>query len=198
VSKASYDKSFASGGGEPRLLPVVEPTEEQLKLMHTSLERGDVPLNIFATLAHNPALLQRVNRLGGYFLFKGSLDPREREIVILRTSFRSGCRYEFGQHRLIGREAGLSDEEIRSLSSESAGEFWSDRDRPLIDLVDELAANGCVSSSTWQALASRWSEVELVELLLLPGYYRMLADFLNSVGVELDNGVPGWPEADGD
>ncbi len=73
------------------------------------------------------------------------------------------------------------------------GADWSDDDRALIALADELSDDDAVSDGTWATLARRWDEGQLVELLLLAGYYRMVSGFLNGVGAALDDGVPGWP-----
>jgi alkylhydroperoxidase family enzyme len=63
----------------------------------------------------------------------------------------------------------------------------------LVALADELCATNNVSDATWAALAARWSDAELVELVALAGFYRMVSGFLNATGVELDPGVPGFP-----
>ena len=63
----------------------------------------------------------------------------------------------------------------------------------LIALADDLHAADCVSNGTWLALSDRWSEAELVELLIVAGFYRLVSGFLNSAGVQLDDGVPGFP-----
>ena len=69
---------------------------------------------------------------------------------------------------------------------------WTDHERAVVDAVDELCAHDKISQDTWIALTTTWAEPELVELTLLVGYYRMLAGLMNSVEVELDEGVPGW------
>jgi hypothetical protein len=42
-------------------------------------------------------------------------------------------------------------------------------------------------------LAARWPDDALVELLVVAGFYRLVSGFLNSTGVQLDEGVPGFP-----
>jgi 4-carboxymuconolactone decarboxylase len=148
-------------------------------------------LNIFRTLTHNRPLYKGFLALGGHLLGGGGLPAREREIVILRTGFRCGSEYEFGQHTRIGRDAGLRDDEIEGLAGDSD---WSDDDRALVDMVDELCAADVVSESTWQRLSSRWSDDQMLELLVLAGYYRLVSGLLNSVGVALESDTPGWPE----
>ena len=157
--------------------------------------RPDDPaqLNIFRTLAHNPELLKAFLKLGGHLLGGGTLPAREREIVILRTGSRAGSEYEFGQHTLIGRDAGLSDEEIRQLAS-TAAVSWSDDDDALIHLADELCDDDVVSEATWERLRARWADAQLLELLVLAGFYRLVCGLLNSAGVALEPATPGWPD----
>lgn len=178
---------------EPRLHPVSDPSPDQVEVMPTVLSPGAKPLNIFATLAHHPRLAKRYLVLGTGVLGKGLLPAREREIVILRVGANTGSVYEFGQHTRIGRDVGLTDEEIARLVEPDHGDGWADHERALIQMTDELCADDVVSDATWADLAGRWNEAELVELLLLAGFYRMTAGFLNSARVALDDGVPGWP-----
>jgi len=49
-----------------------------------------------------------------------------------------------------------------------------------------------VSDATWAPLAKRFSDEQLIELTMLCGFYRLVAGTLNTLRVELDDGVPGW------
>lgn len=175
-----------------RILPVADPSEDVAELLGKSLVRNGRSLNILATLAHHPLLLKRYNALGGLFLRYGEVPPRERELVILRTGWRSGSEYEFGQHTLMGLDAGLSQAEIAALAGNSA-ESWAPPDRALIAMVDDLWEYDRVSDAAWADLARLWSPVQMIELVMLAGFYRMTSEFLNSVGVQLEPGVPTWP-----
>jgi 4-carboxymuconolactone decarboxylase len=151
------------------------------------------PINIFGTLAHHPKLMKRFNVIGGFFLNSGLLPAREREIVILRVGHNCNAVYEFGQHTVIGLRVGLSEGEIAALTKEPAVHGWSADDLALIALADDLCADDCVSDTTWAALQSRWSDAEMLELVMVAGMYRMVSGFLNSLGVELDDDIPSWP-----
>jgi len=175
----------------PRIEPIVEADGELAEILGSAMTHDGTPLNIFGVLGTHPKLLKRFNLMGGFLLNKGLLPPREREIVILRVGWNARAQYEFGQHTIIGRRVGLTDAEITALAG--GDHDWSDDDRALIALADELAADDCVGDETWAALARRWSSAELVELLVLAGFYRLVSGFLNSAGVQLDPGVPGFP-----
>lgn len=178
---------------EPRIQPFGEPDEELSEILQGALLLDGEPINIFGVLGNHPKLLKRFNLFAGYLLNKGLLPAREREIVILRVGWNARAVYEFGQHTVIGAAAGLTDDEIRALTADPAGHDWSSDDRALIALADELAADDCVTDETWAQLAARWSDAELIELLIVAGTYRMVSGFLNSAGVQLDAGIPGFP-----
>jgi alkylhydroperoxidase family enzyme len=178
---------------EPRIAPITEFDGELAEIMATALTHDGRPLNIFGTLGKHPKLLKRFNLLGGFLLNKGLLPPREREVVILRVGANAGAEYEFGQHTVIGRDCGLTDDEIAALTRAPDRHSWSNDDLALIALADELHADDCVTDATWSDLARRWDDAQLVELLVVAGFYRLVSGFLNSTGVQLDDGVPGFP-----
>lgn len=176
-----------------RIDPIRQPEGELAEILETALTHDGSVLNIFGVLGHHPKLLKRFNLLGGFILNKGLIPEREREIVILRVGWNARAQYEFGQHTVIGRRCGLTDDEIVALTHPPDEGQWSVDDRALIALCDDLHADDCVGDQTWASLADRWSDAEIIELLVTAGFYRLVSGFLNSTGVELDDGVPGFP-----
>jgi 4-carboxymuconolactone decarboxylase len=177
----------------PRIAPIVDPPEEVAALLAKTTVGGGRPQAIFRTLAHHPELLRRTNALGGLFMRSKLVAPRDREIVIVRTAWRTGSAYEFAQHRVIAERAGLSAEEVAALAG-GAPATWSTRDQVLIDLVDDLCDGDSVEPATWDALIAVHEVDAALELLILVGFYRLLAGYLNAVGVVPDPGLdPSWP-----
>jgi len=173
-----------------RVEPVSDPSDQQLALLAKSLPGPDgKPLNVFATLAHFPELMKRVNAMGGYFFVAGELPVRDRELVILRVAAHTRSEYELGQHRWIAPRAGLDAAEIDAAVDPSAQQSWSARHTACLAFVDELLAVDTVSDAIWKAAHEHFTVQQLVELLALTGYYRMLAGILNGLQVELDESV---------
>jgi alkylhydroperoxidase family enzyme len=154
---------------------------------------GLPPLNVFRTIARNEPMARGFLSLGGHLLRGEGLPPREREIVILRTGWAAQSEYEFGQHTTIGVGAGLTSAEVGWLADVGTP-GWSEPDGALVRMVDELCAEDVVSDGTWAVLAARWADEQLLELLVLAGYYRLVSGLLNSSGVALEPGTPGWPD----
>lgn len=182
----------------PRIPPTTaadrdERTEELL----AAFRRADgTDLNIFATLAHHPKLLKRWSAFGGTLLFGGSLPGRDRELLILRTAWLCDAEYEWGQHVLIGRASGITEEEIDRIPSAEISNEWSEEDQALLRAADELHASSVISDATWEALADRYDHQQLIEVCMIVGQYHLVAFTLNSLGVELepDPGLARFPE----
>lgn len=171
-----------------------ERTEELL----ASMRRPDgTDLNIFATLAHHPKLLNRWSAFGATLLFGGALPGRDRELLILRTAWLCKAEYEWGQHVLIGRAAGLTDDEIDRIPGVEISDEWSPLDRALQRAADELHDQGRISDPTWDVLAAEYDYQQLIEVCMVVGQYHMVAFTLNSLGVELEAepGLARFPEA---
>jgi 4-carboxymuconolactone decarboxylase len=180
----------------PRIAPpeALAPNVEAILAKTLRTDSGR-PFNVFTTLARHPRLLKRFNALGGLFMAHGELPARDRELVILRVAWRTGSVYEWGQHDVIGRRVGLVDDDIARLTGLVSDPAWSPHDSALLVLADQLIDNNDVDDAAWEAVASDHTDEQVLELLMLIGFYRMLAGVLNAVRVPLDDGLPGWPAA---
>ena len=171
----------------PRISPVESYDSEQAAAAAKAPLRPDGrPLNVFGTLAHRPALMARVNALGGYFVTRGLLDFRARELVILRTAGTARSRYELHHHRPAGERAGLSAAEIAAAEDASLPYEWDAADRAVVDGVDELLTTRTISDDRWAALTAAFDDDRCLEVLILCGFYAMLAGMVNGLGVEPD------------
>jgi len=177
----------------PRVTPVPrdEWTESQRELLETSILPD---ANIFATFVRAPGLFRRWLPFGGKLL-AGKISARDRELMILRTAWNCRSDYEWGQHVLIGRQAGLTDDEMTRVASHSPIESqgWSDADLTLLRATDELHEDWCISDRTWAALAERYDVEQMIEIPMLVGHYHLVAMTLNSLGVALDEELTGLP-----
>ena len=178
---------------EPRILPLEADQWDDAAnaLMKPIAEQGRV-LNIFKTLANHPDLARRWMVFANHVLGKSSLAPRERELIILRIGYLCQAGYEWGQHVLIARAAGMSDDEIRSASTGPQTPGLSELDRLLFEATDELHADAHVSDATWEGLSGHLDTRQLMDVVFTVGQYNMVSMALNSFGVMPDEGLPGW------
>jgi alkylhydroperoxidase family enzyme len=179
---------------QPRIPLVTDPTPEAQAILDGSTglraPNGD-PISVLRTVANNPVALRRFHEMGG-LLGDSTVPRRELEIAILRVGWNCRSVYEFGQHTRLGRRFGLTDEEIAAIAGGDVDRF-SPEDRELVALADDLCEHDCVSDTTWAALTSRYSTDQMIEMVMIAGFYRLVSCFLNSAGVALEEGTPGWP-----
>jgi len=180
----------------PRLLPVTddEADETQRALLESVRRPDGSVLNIFRTMAHHPDLARRWMVFANHVLGKSTLSPRVRELAILRIGWRCGSEYEFGQHILIGRAAGISDDEIGRLQLEEIDDAWAPAEAAVLQATDELHAEQVVSDATWTALSTHYSVEQCMDVVFAVGQYTLVSMALKTFGVRRDEGVPGFAE----
>ncbi|MFJ4918740.1 MBL fold metallo-hydrolase [Streptomyces sp. NPDC088725] len=141
--------------------------------------------NVIRTIANHPGLLTAIQPLIAH-VAGDDLGARERELVILRTAWRSQAQYIWAHHHSAGLFVGLSETEIARVASEDTSE-WTPFERALVVAVDELHTDSVLSEGTWKQLAERYGKEQLLELLALTGTYKTLALILNSSFTPFDS-----------
>lgn len=181
----------------PRIAPL-DPaalSEEQAEALAPVTREGQT-LNIFLTLGRAPTALRRFLEWGNYVLSKrNALDPRQRELAILRTGFNCGSGYEFAQHKAIGLRSGISETEIEALKQGPAAGGWSALERAILSACDELHHDQFVSDATWAALEPLGDKGRM-DLVFTVGQYTQVSMMLNSFGVQLEGGAAPDPDLD--
>ena len=149
--------------------------------------------NVFSTLARHEDLFRAWLRFGAFLLGRGALPARERELLILRTGYNCDSPYEWGQHVHIAEGVGIEHEEIMRVAEGPDAAGWSPADSALLRAADEMHARSRISAETWAALAAVHDDRCLIEIAILVGHYHLVAFALNSLEVELDEGLEGLP-----
>lgn len=178
---------------QPRLQPLtVDTAEGESKAQLERAEaRGGPVLNITRTLAHYPELSSAWGRFARHVLGESSLPERERELIILRMGWNCQSGYEFGQHRRIGQQAGLSLEEVERVKEGPDHEAWTPHDAALLRAADELHADAFLSDETWNKLAEQYDTKQMMDVVFAAGQYNLVSMALNTLGVQLEPGTPG-------
>ncbi len=189
------DKKPRQRPAKPRIEPVrPDNVTEVQKEMLKGLERSGRIWNVFATMVNHPNLARDWLTFATYILRDNTLPPRDREILILRIGWLCQSEYEWAQHVRIGKRAGLSDDDVRRIGEGPSAAGLSDGDRLLLQATDELYEDACLSEKTWQALAKIYDQHQMMDLVFTVGQYNLVSMALNSFGVQLDEGLEGFPK----
>jgi len=174
---------------KPRIPPLNE--QEWSEVQRELLTRGNpsVVLNVFRTIIRHVDLYRRWLPFGNHVLYKSSLAPRERELLILRVGHLCKSDYEFHHHVTIGKRAGLTHADIEFITAGAVCAHLNSRDRLLIRAVDELHQDFFINEATWAELALHYNTNQLMDLVFTVGQYTMMSMALNSFGVQLEVGA---------
>jgi alkylhydroperoxidase family enzyme len=178
----------------PRLAPLEPPyAVETAEVLASMMPPGVEPLRLFRTLARNPRVLRKIR--DGNLLDRGSIERRDREIAILRSCARCGAEYEWGVHvALFARRLGLSEAQIRATRTGAPEDpSWSTRDRLIVELADALHDESRVPAPLWKALEEVFAAEQLVELVVLIGFYHTISFVVNAFEIELEAGAERFP-----
>ena len=179
----------------PRISPVNEDLwdDEQLAVFTPQMTGGRV-INLFRALANHIKLAKRWFVFSNHIMAKSTLPLRDREILILRIGWLCKSGYEWGQHVIIGKRCGLSDEEIEQIKVGANGANWKSHDAFLLKAVDELHGDAFITDQTWAGLKKTYSDQQMMDVVFTVGHYNMVSMALNSFGVQLDPYVKGFDD----
>ena len=174
VIKASQQhvaKLKTTGGGAP-----VDPA---------SIDSKQIPEMVVALMGCHPELYENVADVSVALMAKSCLPRRDLELVVLRTDWLCQSPYNWGEHVVIAKRYGVTEEEIEriTLGSEAAG--WSAHDQALVRAAEDLHHNAMLSDEVWTELSNTFSEKQLFELIVLVGQFTLVTYFQNSLRFRL-------------
>ena len=161
------------------------------RVADAKVPEGLPDFNIFKSMAHNHHVQKGYGDLGGRLLYRGTLDPRLREIVINAISVKTGCASEWSHHVGIGRQAGMTDDELRAIRDGALGEL-GDTERLYIDYAHKVEDMQVTDDDVAKLRSAGLSDEQIVELTVLAGFYGMTARYLLALDVAIDEGNAGF------
>jgi AhpD family alkylhydroperoxidase len=148
-------------------------------------------LNVLGTLARYPALTHAFHTFTGHVLFATTLSPRHRELLVLRVAAVRGCEYEWAQHEVLARDAGVTEDEIAAVARYAGDdEAWARADAALLAAAGELVATARIADETWAALRDEFDDQQLMDVVFTVGVYDTLAMAMLSFELDLDDDLP--------
>jgi alkylhydroperoxidase family enzyme len=178
---------------QPRIAPLTAPYPPEIQAQFDRIMRGAPPLTLFRVMAGHARAWDKFRASG--LLDPGPLSLRQREIVIDRTCALDRCEYEWGVHVAIFAEAaGLSDDEVRAtVQGEATSPCWSQAEQALIASVDALHKRATLDDAEFVALSAHYDEAQMLEVMLLCGFYRTVSYLANGLRLPLEENAARFP-----
>ena len=183
----------AQGASRPtapriQLLPETQWTDD-IRTVFTRFGRGTPAGNDFKTLARHPELLKNVVPFATYISSQSGLEPRHRELLILRAAWLCRAPYVWAHHAAMATRVGFSPGELHRVAEGPDARGWDPFESLLLRTADELFVNSFITDETWNALAARYDRARLLDALFTVLEYQMLAGAMNSFGVQPEQGL---------
>jgi len=167
-------------------IPPLSPEDADPKV-GTALGRLP-PLAVFGTVANAQGTFVNWLRFGGDCLNPDLFDPVLRELAILRVSrMTPGAGYEWAQHVPILLAVGGTQEQVAALESEELeAPALGEDGRLVVRFTSQVVSECTPDEDTFAAMSARFSNDEIVQLLLVIGNYMMVGRIMATAQLEVD------------
>jgi alkylhydroperoxidase family enzyme len=141
--------------------------------------------NGIASMLHHPQLAERFLAFNGQLLWQPVLEPRLRELIVLRVAYRTRSSYEWVQHVKLSQRYDVTETEVEAIAA-AAYDGFTPIEADLLQATDQLLDGYRIDDATWARLAAGLDEKTLLEMIFVVGTYTALAMVFNGIGIELD------------
>ena len=176
-------------------VPGLPPGEAKAAADEAAVPNYMAELSIFQVLLNHPPLARAINDLLATMLWHGELDPRLRELMIMRIGWLTACDYEWTQHWRVASRLGVAPADLVGVRDWRTYNGFGPAERAVLAATDDVVRDGVVSAESWAACERelQGDTTVLIELVAAIGAWRMIASILRSLEVPLEEGVSSWP-----
>jgi alkylhydroperoxidase family enzyme len=128
------------------------------------------------------------------------LNPKHRELAILRTGIVGDSKFEYSQHLKVARMVGLADEQLDAIKGWATSDKFDAAERAVMAAADELVGRNLIEDATFAELKRHFSDAQIMELVFVIATWRMHGLVVRALHIEYDNDttsrmeeVPGAP-----
>jgi alkylhydroperoxidase family enzyme len=146
------------------------------------------PIALNRAMANSPNASRAMSTLAMYIRHKSKLDPRLREMAILQVGYLAKSPYEYSHHVKLGREVGVSDDDIRAINDETAGRptKLDDLSKVVLRAAREMTNDLAMSDSTFTALEKALGREQVIDLTLAIAFYNAVVRLLGTLQIDVE------------
>ncbi|MFP6796554.1 MAG: carboxymuconolactone decarboxylase family protein [Pseudomonadales bacterium] len=176
-------------------VPMLAKDEAERRAKSQSIQERFAGLSVFRILLNHPALAREVvNTLTSLLFEDNVLDPRLRELLIMRIAWVRGSDYEWTQHWRVARGLDIPCADLLAVQNWRNASQLSDADRAVLQATDDCLDHGFIQPTTWDSVKVHLkTAAEHIELVIAIGNWMQFAQLLRSLDVPLEEGVRSWP-----
>ena len=171
----------------PRLEPVEDDDVDEItaKVFEGFTAEGRKPIALYRVLANSPRMLRSYSTLARSLRYEAEVPRELRELLILRTAQLVGSDYEWAHHRSMAASLGIEDAKLAALADWRESRLFDPRERAVLALAEQMHGMA-VSDQDFAELEAVFESAEIVELLLVAGFYQAVARLIQGLGLEIE------------
>jgi alkylhydroperoxidase family enzyme len=147
------------------------------------------PINLFRALVNSPGAARGWSGVGHYIRHGSKLDPRLRELAILQVGYVARSPYEYSHHIKIGRDFGVSDDDIRAIAAETQGRTTDLEPlaKTVLHAAREMSTELAISDATFAHLREKLDAEQLTDLVLTIAFYCAVVRVLATLQIDVED-----------
>jgi 4-carboxymuconolactone decarboxylase len=170
-------------------LPPGQMTPEQKAIADAIVATRGSLNGPFNAWLRDPALADRLQKLGEQIRFHASLPPALNEFAILITARHWTSQFEWYAHYPLALKAGLEPAVAADLAAGERPAGMTPDETAIYDFSTSLHATGDVDDARYKAVLDRFGEKGVVDLIAVNGYYDLVSMTLNVARVSVPPGT---------
>ena len=175
-------------------VPMLSIDESKSRAAEHGIPESMAELSVFRIALHQPGVAVGLNTMLHELLWKGTLDARLRELIIMRIGWATGSVYEWTQHWRVARLLDVSERDLLAVRNWRDSEFFGPAEQAVLAATDDTLDLGSISDATWGACRAVFDDDGvLVEMVAAIGNWLLFSGLLRSLDVPLEDGVEPWP-----
>lgn len=142
--------------------------------------------NLHKLLVNSPGMARAFNDVGSYIRFKSKLDPRLRELAILQVGWLERSEYEFTHHVRLGKEFGVTDDDIHGMINETEGNpsNLEPLAKAILKGAREMVRELATSEATFAEVKRELSDEHMTDLVLTIAFYCAVVRVLATMKID--------------
>ena len=149
-------------------------------------ELWGTPPNLYRCLGNHPKLVAAWTEFSKMLRYETRTPRALRELVILRGAQLMQSEYEWAQHVVMARKAGVREAQIAELANWRGSAQFDSREKAAIALSEDVT-RGKVSDAVYAEARRHFDEHDYVELAAVAAFYAMVGRMLDAMGVQLED-----------
>ena len=146
------------------------------------------PIALNRAMANSPHASRAMTGLAMYIRHQSKLDPRLRELAILQVGYLAKSPYEYSHHVKIGREFGVTDDDIRAIGEETAGRptKLDALSKTVLRAAREMTDGLSMSDATFAELEKALGREQVIDLTLAISFYNAVVRLLATLQIDVE------------